>query len=109
MQPFPFSFETLLYFFVNVLETLKLHFFFSPESIALIFAHTRNSQLAVSQIRGATTPVPHTRKCNIQHQYNLQLSSSHELYRKGRDFATLFERTLVIRRKIPDTEPDSAP
>ena len=41
------------------METLKLHFFLSPLSIALIFAHTRNSQFAVSQIRGATTPVPH--------------------------------------------------
>ena len=44
---------------MNVLETLKLHFFLVLSPLPSFFAHTRNSQLAVSQIHGATTPVPH--------------------------------------------------
>ena len=39
-------------------EKIKLHFS-CPETIALVFDHTLWIWLAVSQIRGATTPVPH--------------------------------------------------
>ncbi|CAL8303585.1 unnamed protein product [Boreogadus saida] len=52
----------------------------SPESIALIFPHTRNSQLAVSQIRGATTPVPQSPKPFIslmsQHTVNREVTNT---------------------------------
>ena len=39
-------------------EKIKLHFS-CPETIPLVFAHTLWIWLAVSQIRGETTPVPH--------------------------------------------------
>jgi hypothetical protein len=59
MQLFPFHFERCS-IFCECFGVIKTSLFLSPESIALIFAHTRTFQLDVSQIRGATTPVPHS-------------------------------------------------
>ena len=58
MQSFPFHLKRCS-IFCECFGDIKTSLFLRPQSIALIFAHTRNSQLAVSQIRGATTPVPH--------------------------------------------------
>ena len=58
MQSFPYHLKRCS-IFCEWFGDIKTSLFLRPQSIALIFAHTRNSQLAVSQIRGATTPVPH--------------------------------------------------